>query len=82
VDVQGVPAHPLTVSYAPADPDEEVTMDERKTLSEHEILTTADADERARRGVVDADGGDDSDDSDDDGTDAGDDSDSDGTDAG
>ena len=56
-------------------------MEERKTLSEHEILTTADADERARRGVVDADGGDDSD-SDEDGTDAGDDSDSDGTDAG
>ncbi len=54
-------------------------MEERKTLSEHEILTTADADERARRGVVDADGGDDSD-SDEDGTDAGDDSDSDGTD--
>ena len=55
-------------------------MEERKTLSEHEILTTSDAEERARRGVVDADGGDDTD-SDDDGTDAGGDSDSDGTDA-
>jgi hypothetical protein len=57
-------------------------MEERKTLSEHEILTTADATERARRGVVDADGGDDTDDSDSDGTDAGGDSDGDGTDAG
>jgi hypothetical protein len=56
-------------------------MEERKTLSENEILTTADAEERARRGVMDADGGDDSDDSDSDGSDTGDDSDSDGTDA-
>jgi hypothetical protein len=57
------------------------TMEERKTLSEHEILTASDAAERARRGVMDADGGDDSDDSDSDGTDAGGDSDGDGTDA-
>lgn len=57
-------------------------MEERKTLSEHEILTTSDAEERARHGVVDADGGDDTDDSDSDGTDAGGDSDGDGTDSG
>ena len=55
-------------------------MEERKTLSEHEILTTSDADERARRGVVDADGEDDTD-SDSDGTDAGGDDDADGTDS-
>ena len=57
-------------------------MEERKTLSEHDILTMADAEERARRGVMDADGGDDSDDSDSDGSDTGGDGDSDGTDAG